>query len=86
MTSQQEILQRLCAKIAWLVPDEKLVHPDVDLVQELGFSSIEVMNMLMEIEDEFDISVPLNVLAEVRTPAQLARAVSDLLEARDGSV
>lgn len=56
------------------------------MVQELGLDSMAVMNLLMEIEDEFDVSVPLNVLAEVRTPAQLAQAISELLEADHGAV
>ena len=81
MTSQEQVLQRLFDHLGRLVRDKAAIHPDVDLVQELGLDSIEVMNMLMEIEDEFDISVPLNVLAEVRTPAQLAQAIFGLLEA-----
>ncbi|MGK2913431.1 MAG: acyl carrier protein [Porticoccaceae bacterium] len=81
MTSRQQVLQRLFVHLGRLARDKASIHADVDLVQELGLDSVEVMNLLMEIEDEFDISVPLNVLTEVRTPAQLAQAISDLLEA-----
>jgi acyl carrier protein len=44
------------------------------------------MDMLMEIEDEFDISIHLNILMDVRTPAQLAHAIVDLMEHADGTV
>lgn len=86
MTSRQQVLQRLCDHLGRRVPDPAAIHPGVDLVQELGLDSVEVMDLLMEIEDEFDVSVPLNVLPEVRTPAQLATAISELLEADSGAV
>ncbi len=86
MTSRQQVLQRLCDHLGRRAPDPAAIHPDVDLVQELGLDSVEVMDLLMEIEDEFDVSVPLNVLPEVRTPAQLATAISELLEAGSGAV
>jgi acyl carrier protein len=40
----------------------------------------------MELEDEFDISIPLNILADVHTPAGLAQAVFSLTEHADGPV
>lgn len=86
MKSQPRILQRLCVHLGRLAPGAASIHPDVDLVQELGLDSVQVMDLLLEIEDEFDVSVPLNVLADVRTPAQLANAVSLLLESADGTV
>lgn len=86
MTSQHEILQKLFVHLGPLVRAGASMQPDVDMVQELGLDSMAVMNLLMEIEDEFDVSVPLNVLAEVRTPAQLAQAISELLEADHGAV
>lgn len=86
MTPQVQILQRLCVHLGRLAPERATIHPDIDLVRELGLDSIQVMNLLMEIEDEFDVTVPLNVLADVRTPAQLARAVGLLVESGDGAV
>ena len=31
-----------------------------DLVSELGLDSLQVMQVLLKIEDQFDISIPLN--------------------------
>ncbi|MFD2838342.1 acyl carrier protein [Azotobacter vinelandii] len=58
-----------------MAPPGTPLHPDIDLRQELGLDSIKVMDLLMELEDAFDISIPLNILADVHTPAELARAV-----------
>jgi acyl carrier protein len=37
------------------------------------------MELLMELEDAFDISIPVNVMADVRTVGELAAAVQGLL-------
>ena len=46
----------------------------------LGLESITVINVVLELEDEYDISVPLNALVDVRTAGQLARLVHSLCE------
>ncbi len=86
MVSQEMILERLFVYLNKTVPAFAPVPADIDLVQELGLDSIKVMDMLMELEDEFDISIPLNILTDVRTPEQLARAVYSLMEHADGAV
>ncbi len=55
------------------------IGEDTDIRTDLHIDSVDVMDLLMVIEDEYDISIPINALAEVNTVGQLARAVSDLL-------
>lgn len=86
MISQQTILERLLVCLSRLAPPGTLICPDVDLKQDLGLDSMKIMDLLMELEDEFDISIPLNVLTDVHTPAQLAQAVFSLMEPVDGLV
>ncbi|MBB3102033.1 acyl carrier protein [Azomonas macrocytogenes] len=86
MVSQEMILERLFVYLNTTVPASAPVRPDIELVQELGLDSIKVMDLLMELEDEFDISIPLNILTDVRTPAQLAQAVFSLMEHANGAV
>ena len=47
------------------------VDPDAALTGDLGLDSVQIMNLVMEIEDNLDLSVPVDVLAEVRTLNQL---------------
>jgi acyl carrier protein len=37
--------------------------------------SLAVMDLMMELEDKFDVSIPLNQLAEIQTVGDLADAV-----------
>jgi acyl carrier protein len=54
------------------------IAEDTDLVEELGLTSLTIMELLMEIEDRFDISVPLNILPDVRTVRDLALQLEKL--------
>jgi acyl carrier protein len=53
-----------------------------DLVNEVGLSSLQLMELVELIEDRFDVSFPLNDLADVRTITDLANAIERLTARR----
>ncbi|CTP94271.1 phosphopantetheine attachment site family protein [Escherichia coli P0304816.5] len=63
-----------------LVENGVEIKPDSDLVNDLGLESIKVMDLLMMLEDRFDISIPINILLDVKPPAQLMETLLPWLE------
>ena len=55
---------------------------DSDLVAELGFDSLQVLEVIAELEDRFDISIPLNDVPATRTVAQIVAQVTRLVAER----
>ncbi|HZR22617.1 MAG TPA: acyl carrier protein [Vicinamibacterales bacterium] len=53
-----------------------------ELVSDLGFDSLQVLEVIAELEDKFDISIPLNDVPATRTVGQVVAQVATLLEAR----
>jgi acyl carrier protein len=53
-----------------------------DLVADLGFDSLQVLELIAELEDRFDISIPLNDVPSTRTVAQIVAQVARLVEER----
>ena len=53
-----------------------------DLVADLGFDSLQILEAVAELEEHFDISIPLNDLPATRTVAQVVAQVATLVEAR----
>jgi acyl carrier protein len=53
-----------------------------DLVADLGFDSLQVLEVVAELEDAFDISIPLNDVPATRTVGQIVAQVAALVEAR----
>ena len=75
----QEILQGLYAMLARFPTRNIELQEQTDLVADMGLDSINVMELLQEIEDRFDIIVPLNVMSDVRTVQDLAIQVQRLI-------
>jgi len=55
-----------------------VIEDDTDIVEDLGMDSLGVMNFVMAIEDFYDISIPLDRIAQIRTVADLIHTVDDL--------
>ena len=53
-----------------------------DLVADLGFDSLQVLEVIAELEDRFDVSIPLNDVPATRTVAQVVAQVVRLVEER----
>ena len=56
-----------------------------DLVADLGFDSLQVLEVIAELEDRFDISIPLNDVPATRTVAQVVEQVAALVEGRSSA-
>ena len=55
--------------------------PDSELLADLGFDSLQVLELVGELEDRFGIAVPLNALTHIRTVGQICAEVRRLVTA-----
>ncbi len=74
-------LQKLCHHLERFASSGVEIVPETDLIDQLAIDSVKLLNLIMEIEDEFDISVPINVLADVRTVRDLADLIHKIRSA-----
>lgn len=58
---------------------EKPVALDADLLKDLEMDSLDVMDMVMEIEDRFDIVIGQGEMSNVQTMADLVNLVDGKL-------
>ena len=50
-----------------------------DLAADLGFDSLQILEVVAELEDRFDISIPLNDVPAARTVGQVVAQVTVLI-------
>lgn len=81
MTHYDTCLARVLALLAPRAAQRGPIDASSDLVGDLGLSSIDVMEIIEQVEDEFDISFPLNSLPDIRTVNDLASALARLAAA-----
>jgi acyl carrier protein len=76
MTDNYEnTLQRICKHLERIAGPGAVIRADTNLVDEFALDSVKILDLIMEIEDEFDISIPLNLMAEVQLVSDLARMI-----------
>ena len=51
------------------------ITPDLDLSADLYMDSVAAMNLVMEIEDRFDLDIPISLLPDVNSPQDLVDIV-----------
>lgn len=64
------------------LPEQGDIDWQAALTGDVGLDSVQIMNLVMEIEDELDLSVPVEMLAEIQTLDQLAERLCHLQEER----
>jgi acyl carrier protein len=82
MQEYQELVVKLCDM---LKPFNKMgidLNEETDLAADLGLDSLKVVELLLKIEDTFDISIPLNVLPHIRTIKDFVIQLQKLLSER----
>ena len=47
--------------------DEKDIRPDADIKKDLGADSLDILQLLMSLEEEYDIQIPDDKLAGFAT-------------------
>ena len=73
--SKEEILGKLKELLEKFNSNNIELSASTDISTDLNIDSVAVMDFIMEVEDAYDIDIPLNVLSETRTMAELAAVV-----------
>ncbi|HCX13995.1 MAG TPA: phosphopantetheine-binding protein [Rhodospirillaceae bacterium] len=55
------------------------LKPETKFSEDLDFDSLVVMEFIAVVEDDFDISVPLNILPDIVTLNDMAVAVEKIM-------
>lgn len=75
MTTRADIITALQNLLTPFNSAGVALKPETDISGDLNIDSVTVMDFVMEVEDHFDIEIPLNVLSETRTIDDLAGVV-----------
>jgi len=81
MPTYRDILTQTC-ELLQPYANGRTLEEETDLLTHVGLDSIQAMEVLLAAEGRFDMSIPLNVLAQVRTVGDLAHQLQHLLERR----
>src|ERR1041384_8103742 len=73
--TRDDVRADICRRLDPFRTDAKPITGATVITKDLNIDSLAVMDMVMELEDRFEITLPLNRVAEIHTVDQLTDAV-----------
>lgn len=73
----EKLIDLLCEQLD-IEPDE--VNENTDIINDLGADSLDVVDLVMTLEDEFDIEIPDEDIEGIRTVGELARYLEEHID------
>ncbi len=77
-TSTRSVRDGIAAALSQTVGRRIEISDDTNIARDLGLDSLAIMNFIMALEDEYDISIPLDRVAQVETVGDLVEAIDEL--------
>lgn len=77
--SDDEIFEQISTLIKPFNKKSITISKETTFSLDLELDSLTVMDLLSEIEDEFDVTIPLNMLPDLENVGEFAEAVQKLL-------
>ena len=57
--------------------EEDTITPETNIADDLGADSLDVVDLLMSIEDEFEIEIPDEEVENLKTVGELVKYIED---------
>jgi acyl carrier protein len=70
-----DVMHEICRQLAPYQTEEKPITGQTVIYNDLSIDSLAVMDIIMELEDRFDVFIPINTVAEIHTVKELADAI-----------
>jgi len=70
-----DVMHEICRQLAPYQAEERPITGQTVIYNDLSIDSLAVMDIIMELEDRFDVFIPINTVAEIHTVEELADAI-----------
>ncbi|HVJ89985.1 MAG TPA: phosphopantetheine-binding protein [Labilithrix sp.] len=83
MATYDETLEITTELVKKHVAGEKTIRPRDHIQNDLGLDSLGVMELVADVEDRFSVTIPNEMLPEIATVEDMAKALMKLQGAND---
>lgn len=80
--SEAAILKEVSRILSARSPNQRAITPETSFGADLEIDSVEIFDVVMELEDIFNISLPVEVASEIETVHDLVAKIGQLAHAR----
>lgn len=79
-TDTDAIYQKVCELLKPYNPENRPIHLHSGIVSDLEVDSVAVFDLVMGLEDHYDISIPMEMVSDIKTVGELVNAIKQLTD------
>ena len=76
---KEQIFDKICELLIPYNPKKLAITRQSGIVTDLGVDSTAVFDLIMGLEDHYDISIPMEMVSDIKTVGELVNAVRQLI-------
>jgi acyl carrier protein len=78
ITLRDDVMHEVCRQLTPYRVEETPISARTVIYKDLSIDSLAVMDIILELEDRFDVSIPINTIAEIHTVQEMVDAILKL--------
>lgn len=78
--THEQIFDKICELLVPYNPKNLAITRQSGIVSDLEVDSTAVFDLIMGIEDHYDISIPMEMVSDIKTVGELVNAVIKLID------
>lgn len=76
--NHEEIFAKVCELLKPYNPQNRPILKESGIMSDLEVDSVAVFDLVMGLEDHYDISIPMEMVSDIKTVGELVNAVKEL--------
>jgi len=78
--TREQVFDKICELLKPYNPQNRSITLQSGIVSDLEVDSVAVFDLVMELEDHYDISISMEQVSDIKTVGELVNCVKELLE------
>jgi len=78
--TREQIFDKICELLKPYNPQKRTISLQSGIVSDLEVDSVAVFDLVMELEDHYDVSISMEQVSDIKTVGELVSCVNELLE------
>lgn len=79
-TETDKIFDKVCELLKPYNPENRPITMQSGIVSDLEVDSVAVFDLVMGLEDHYDVSIPMEMVSDIKTVGELIAAIKQLAE------
>ena len=78
MPTREDVYDKICELLKPYNPKDRPIEMSSGIMSDLEVDSTAVFDIIMGLEDHYDISIPMEMVSDIKTVGELSTAIIEL--------